>query len=47
MQIVPKGDMKYMRGKCEGKNKGLPEKTNGTRAKEEKAKAKRRNERCR
>ena len=29
------------------KNKGLPEKTNGTRAKEEKAKAKRRNERCR
>ena len=37
MQIVPKGDMKNRRGKCEGeKYEGLPEKTKGTRAKEKK-----------
>ena len=34
MQIVPNGDLKYMRGKREGENKRLPEKTKGTRAKE-------------
>ena len=28
--------MKNRKGKCEGRNKGLPEKTKGTRAKEKK-----------
>ena len=36
MQIVPKEDMKNMREKVKEKNKGLPEKTKGTRAEEKK-----------